>query len=307
MQGYIQMKAHRIENTRYKQYEAGFKEWLATLGYSHHQVYNLPLFLREFFHYLERKQINSLDQLSGKEITDYITHLKQRKKARTTGTLSNYSINNQVYMLEKFSEYLQKEYGQMLTVNATREQISGKIKIIVTPGEVQSLYKATDSTPLGLRDMAMLSLYYGCGLRRSEGIGLQTDDIRFDKNLVHVRKSKNFKERLVPMTWSICISVQNYLDYGRPILEKNVSEKAFFINRRGGRVTGGQLYARFKRLLITSGIYDHKPGAGLHTLRHSIATHLLQAGMKLEDISRFLGHRSLESTQIYTHIIHESC
>ena len=94
--------------------------------------------------------------------------------------------------------------------------------------------------------------------------------------------------------------IENYIDYARPFLvERNPTERSFFISNYGLRLSGNMIYERFKQLKEKAGI---SKAAGLHTLRHSIATHLLCDGMKIEYVSQFLGHSSLESTQIYTHL-----
>ena len=152
-----------------------------------------------------------------------------------------------------------------------------------------------------MRDRALLAVYYGCGLRKSEGRQLDQSDILWERNLIYVRKGKNYKERYVPMTEKVREDLQDYQYSSRPAFPRS-EQPAFFLSQKGGRLSGCILYQRIKHLLQTAEI--DKP-AGLHTLRHSIATHLLQSGMKLEQISRFLGHSSLESTQVYTHIVHE--
>ena len=145
----------------------------------------------------------------------------------------------------------------------------------------------------------MLSIYYGCGLRKSEGINLEVNDILFERKLVHVKKSKNNQERYVPITASNLKYVEQYIYNARSLLlNEDITEDSLFINEKGRALTGQTLYLRLKQLCEKAKINKQ---IGLHTLRHSIATHLLQAGIELEQIALFLGHRSLESTQIYTH------
>ena len=149
----------------------------------------------------------------------------------------------------------------------------------------------------------MLSIFYGCGLRRNEARHLDLKDIQITNNLIHVRKGKGSKERLIPLTPGNMEYISTYIEESRPLfLEKktNNKEEAFFVSSRGTRIQG--FYQRIDLLKQAAGI--EKP-LGLHTLRHSIATHLLHAGMEIEDIARFLGHSTLESTQIYTHILDE--
>jgi site-specific recombinase XerD len=174
------------------------------------------------------------------------------------------------------------------------------IKTIFSKEEIKALQMACGSDVLGMRDKAMISIYYGCGLRRNEGLNLDVNDILFNKNLVYVRKGKNYKERYVPMTEGVKEELQNYVDYARAVLMKS-PVKALFLTVRGNRLGSN---AMADRLQILKDKAEINKEAGLHALRHSIATHLLQSGMELDKIKRFLGHSSLESTQIYTHLKH---
>jgi site-specific recombinase XerD len=298
------MKSHQLQTEYYQKLEANFTVWLKILGYSVQTVYYMPLFLREFLHHLEQRKILNLDQLSESNISEYIKALKQRKKERTTGTLSGHSINNHIYAIEKLAEYLLKQEGKTITVQLEREPSQPR-RLVFTKAEIKALYAAAGSGTLGMRDTAMLDIYYGCGLRRSEGEALQVQDLQLEKGLLYVRKGKGYKQRLVPVAAAVGLRLHNYLEYARPVLMKQQTEDFFIHSRKGGKLSSKQLYHRLKKLLEVSGLALTKPGAGLHTLRHSIATHLLESGMSLEDISKFLGHSTLESTQIYTHIVHE--
>lgn len=171
---------------------------------------------------------------------------------------------------------------------------------ILTPAEIKQLYKTTDDDLLGIRDRAMLAIYYGCGLRRNEGAHLLIDDILPDKNLLYVRKGKNYKERYVPILGDVKKDILTYMTIARPALLADKKEAWFFIGIRGQKITASALYERLKKLLLKANI--PKP-CGLHSLRHSIATHLLGNGMSLYQIARLLGHSTLDTTQIYTHIL----
>jgi site-specific recombinase XerD len=184
-------------------------------------------------------------------------------------------------------------------------QLPGKsrnIKTIFTRSEIKALYNACEGDALGIRDRAMLAVYYGCGLRRNEGINIDVSDVLLNKNLLYVSKGKNYKERYVPMTEAVKEDLQNYLDFARPMF-LNQQTQALFLSRSGSRLITQGMATRLQKLKEKAGIDKE---AGLHTLRHSIATHLLQSGMKLSQIKRFLGHSSMESTQIYTHLSAEA-
>lgn len=300
------MKSIQLKNSRYEAYNYSFQQWLETLGYSDQIVYYQPIYLREFLSYLEGKEIEYIGEAPPDIVSQYAGYLRERKNYRRSGKLSNVSINNRIYAVEQFSKYLIKEHGIFLPVTVSKLPVAKSPKTILTTEEIELLYKVTDSDYLGLRDRAMLGLFYGCGLRCGEVVNLDVSDILWDKQLVYIRKAKNHHERLVPMTKNIREDLENYTLYSRTFLiRKKPGQKSFLVGYRSHRIKGEGLGYRLKELLKLAGISSYKSGITLHSLRHSIGTHLLQKGMKLDDIRQFLGHLSLESTQIYTHLLHE--
>ena len=295
------MKSLELKNQQHIRLEQGYKEWLELTGYAATSVYGMPNYIREFLHYLEQES-KPLETLTPQDINRYFFHLKQRKKQRRTGAISINYLHKHLQAIKQFSRYLREtEQGDFETDIILPEQ-KRNLKDILTKEEIRQLYTACEASPIGLRDRAMLSIFYGCGLRRNEGVELDTTDFLTEKNMLYVRKGKNYKERYVPITEEIKQDLQEYLVYGRGSYLKDFNNTAFFISERGARITGQSLILRLKRLLSKAEITKE---AGLHSLRHSIATHLLQSGMRLQNIARFLGHESLESTQIYTHIVNE--
>jgi integrase/recombinase XerD len=136
---------------------------------------------------------------------------------------------------------------------------------------------------------------------------LDTGDINFDRGLLHVRKGKNYKERFVPITKRGLAHLQTYLYDARPLLLNAAKTHALFISAKAKRMDGQTMLWRLKQLIqFTDNARLQQKQVGLHTLRHSIATHLLARGMELERIKEFLGHTSLDSTQIYTHLNFEN-
>ena len=299
-------KVHQITNPRYLSYYHGYVEWLTTLGYSESVVYNMPSYLREFFTYLEARSIEYIGEAPEGIVRDFAAYLRVRKKLNSSGTLSNTSINSRLYAVDKLSDYLIKEHGIFLPVTVGKLPENNKPKTILTIAEVERLYKFLDSDYLGIRDRAMLGLFYGCGLRSKEGRSLNVKDVQLHRNLIYIRKAKNYHQRLVPMTDQIRNDLENYLLYSRPYLSrKQPNQRSFLVSYRSHRPCASGLSHRLRDLTKRSGISEYKPRVTLHSLRHSIATHLLQKGMKLDDIRQFLGHLSLNSTQVYTHILHE--
>lgn len=157
-----------------------------------------------------------------------------------------------------------------------------------------------------MRDRAMLAIFYGCGLRRNEGYHLNITDIHLSSAVVHVRMGKGYKERFVPISKKGMEHITTYLYDARPLLIRDNKEDAFFLNHNGKRLGGQMLLVCLQTLSRRAGNSElQQKEIGLHSLRHSIATHLLANGMSLEKIRDFLGHSSLASTQVYTHLINE--
>jgi len=306
-----------LQNVSYRYLEQSFKEWLDVQGYAESTVYRLPQHVRELLHYLEAQEIQSIKKLTTKQIEQYYQKLKERSNQRRGGGLSNGHLNKHIQALRRFTEYLRKVGRlEIPEINLRDEETESKI-IYLTEEEINLLFKATREKPekkpntsetvleaIQSRDRAMLAIFYGCGLRRTEGVSLDVGDINFDRSILHVRKGKNYRERLIPISKTNLKYLTEYVYDHRPELTKGSKTEALFIAySTTKRMQGQSLFIRLKNLQYQTGNADLiEKEIGLHTLRHSIATHFLQAGMKLESISRFLGHSSLESTQIYTHV-----
>lgn len=281
-----------------------FEKWLQTLGYAQSTVYLSVKYVADFFFYLKTLEITSIEQVQPETIKEYHKYLQTRRNKRLGGGLSQNYISSNINALKRFSRYLQETGKPFFEVNIKTLAEKETTKDILTPEEIKALYKACNNDILGIRDRAILSTFYGCGLRRGEGLALNTSDILLKEKLIHVRQGKGYRERYVPMAEAVREDLENYIYVAREktISFKDVKPEALFLSMRVKRLGGNALIGRIHQLAKEAKIQKQ---AGLHTLRHSIATHLLQSGMSLEEVSRFLGHSSLESTQIYTHIAHE--
>ena len=321
------MKRLPLKNATFRYVEESFSEWLDVLGYAPQSVKTMPRHVREMLHYFERQGTTDIKGIDSKQIKIYFEqHLKQRASTVRGGALDKGTLNKHIQSIKKFLDYL-RQVGR-LTIpqpNLKREEPGRRI-VFLTEEEVQQLFKATYQSAHGLkeaarnantkcsltdtqveamhgRDRAMLAIFYGCGLRRNEGVHVNVGDINFDRAILHVKKGKQYKERLVPISKTALKHLQEYICDHRGELLRGSKSEALFISLRAQRIDGQTLQMRLKNLQHATGNIELiEREIGLHTLRHSIATHLLQAGMPLESISRFLGHSSLESTQIYTHL-----
>ncbi len=316
------MKSLPITSSAFKYIEKSFGEWLDVLGYADNSVYAMPVYVRALLHYMESKGKMQLQDITAKEVKEYYYHhLKNRSKKNSSGALSHNHLNKHLQAFNRFFDYLRQSGRVVLpALTIPLEETDTQGVRILSEAEIKQLYAACENYPqptrgckpgwllpaLALRDKAMLTIYYGCGLRRNEGVHIELNDIFFEKQILHVRKGKNNKERFVPISKSGVQHLENYLYDARPLLLKAQKQEAFFINERGKPMGVQMMYLRLQTLLVRTEntvLIEKKPG--LHTLRHSIATHLLANGMSLERIKDFLGHSSLESTQLYTHLVEQ--
>jgi integrase/recombinase XerD len=172
----------------------------------------------------------------------------------------------------------------------------------LTVEEVTRLLEAPDpATPVGIRDRAILELLYGAGLRISELVGLDVDDVDLDPGSVRVL-GKGGKEREVPLGRYGREAVEAYVTRTRPEFASAKSRGALFLNQRGGRLTR-QSCARLLAAHVATADIDRR--VSLHTLRHSFATHLLEGGADVRVVQELLGHASVATTQIYTLVTRE--
>jgi len=296
---------NRLSTANYRLVLLGFEDWLKTLGYSKVTVYQAPRYIKEFLCYLESNNITNITECHL-GLPAYLEYFKNRPNKRKEGGLSVAHINKQIDSLNKFFKYLNLTEQNLNNIKLQQLKNEASLPIYLTKEEIEELCKVTDNSLLGIRDRAMLGLYYGCGLRKSEGLSLKVEDILFDRRLVYVKHTKNNYERYVPISIRVLQDLESYIYRVRPILDNGAAKDALLLTEIGNPMKTSTPIYRLKKLQkATDNPELQDKEVGIHTLRHSIATHLLQAGMELEQISLFLGHKTLDSTQIYTHITQE--
>lgn len=291
-----------LYNPLYIRLQAGFSQWLRILNFEPTSPRDMPKMLTEFLIYLQDHNCHRPHDIQQEHLKKYMEYLHERPSKTKEGAISLNYIRKHLQVIRKFSRYLTESGQESFTVKLRIKGKSTNVKCILNMTEISSLYDAVKDDTLGLRDKAILALYYGCGLRKNEGANINVKDILLDKELVYVRKGKGYKERYVPLAGTAKADLEHYILYGRPHLATDKKEDALLLSVSGTRLSGHMAYERLQKLKAIARI---KKPAGLHTLRHSIASHLLHSGMQLEQIQRFLGHSSMESTQIYTHLKHE--
>ena len=166
--------------------------------------------------------------------------------------------------------------------------------------EVNELLNVPDVTdPLGIRDRAILETFYASGIRRMEMVNLDIRDVELKSRTIHVRKGKGGKDRLLPIGESAVYWVQRYLEVTRDRLVTDNTEQSLFVSGYGDRFSSGYMGRWFKKIMKKANV--EKEGC-LHLFRHSCATHMLENGADIRLIQQMLGHQSLETTSIYTHV-----
>jgi integrase/recombinase XerD len=267
-----------------------FRAYLMQIGYKKGTQTMLPICLNEFLNFVN-KSVSSIDKT---DILSYYEYIKNRPNKRRPGALSESMVNHHVFSLKIFFSF-QMEIGK-ITVNPMSTlsfpRPKSKAREILTPEEITQLFDLCES----YKEKAVLSVFYGLGLRRSEGENLLLEDVNYKTSLLVVREGKGKKRRVIPMNKAISESLKNYVLKER---KATSDTKTFFTSRIGLKMSGNALNKILKQLLERAGIEKE---ISLHCLRHSIATHLLENGLSLEYVRDFLGHQHLETTQIYTRV-----
>ena len=210
--------------------------------------------------------------------------------------ISSRSIQRHLSSIKGMFRYLQKNN---LVNSSPFELIAGpktekKLPETLTPEQINRLLDFKPSSPIEIRDLAIIELMYSSGLRVSETANVNINDFEEGKNFLRVL-GKGSKTRLVPLGRFAISAIENWLEERRKITKR---DDALFVNNAGGRLTTRSIQLRLKRLAIKQGLPPINP----HMLRHSFATHMLESSGDLRSIQELLGHSSLSTTQIYTNL-----
>ncbi len=242
-----------------------------------------------------RTRQRTLDDVSRQELFDYLaTRMNEGLKPRSAARLL--SVMKQYFNWAREQGFR----DDIPSAELSSPKLPRALPKALSESEVVCLLRAPEvSTPLGLRDKAMLELLYASGLRVSELVALRSEQVSLAQGVLRIRGKGN-KDRLVPMGDEAQAWIERYLSEGRPLLHDK-PQPALFITTRGSAMTRQAFWALIKRYAIVAGVRDLSP----HVLRHSFATHLLNHGADLRVVQLLLGHSDLSTTQIYTHVARE--
>ncbi|MDD5120256.1 MAG: tyrosine recombinase XerC [Candidatus Omnitrophica bacterium] len=260
-------------------------------NYSPYTIANYKIDLEGFNKFISGTELEKIDYLM---LRKYLAVLKEKN-------LGNRSVGRKLSALRSFFRFLTRE-GYIKTnpiLMLSSPKLEKHLPSFMSEDEVykliESAFAKNEKDILGLRDRAILESFYSSGLRISELVGLNLDDIDFISGIIKVR-GKGKKERIVPIGETALKAIKKYLD------KRKKQADAVFLNNNSRRITARGVRYVLVRYLSLAGI---KPGVSAHTFRHSFATHLLNRGADLRTVQELLGHANLSTTQIYTHLTTE--
>ncbi|USG06087.1 site-specific tyrosine recombinase XerD [Latilactobacillus sakei] len=274
--------------------------------------------IQDYLHYLkiERGLSENTRQSYRQDLKQYQQFLVSQKltsftedrfivlgflQAQTTAQKAQSSITRSISTLRKFYQYLAREgriqKDPMLQIDSPKQ--GRHLPAVLSSEEIERLLKTPDtSTPLGLRDRAILEVLYATGLRVSELVHLKLTDLHLSLGLIQTL-GKGDKERIIPIGDVAVDWINEYLERSRNRLTKGKDSPYLFVNFHGNGLTRQGIWKNLKAIVQAAGI---DKGVTPHTLRHSFATVLLENGADLRIVQELLGHSDISTTQIYTHI-----
>ena len=251
--------------------------------------------LRDYAAFLEARGIDDAGEVDRATVAAYEAELFDRGYAAST-------VDRHASVLKGFHRFLVREghARRNPTDSLPLPKVPDRLPDVLSASQVAAMLDApVERAPAPLRNRAILEVLYGCGLRASECVGLDLADAMLDEGYLRI-VGKGGKERVSPISGTALQALGDYLERGRPGLEKPYAKatSAVFLNARGGRLTRQSVHAIVAKAGLAIGVQNLHP----HTLRHSFATHMLEGGADLRVIQEILGHSDISTTQIYTHV-----
>ncbi|MEN9342622.1 MAG: hypothetical protein RIR24_209 [Actinomycetota bacterium] len=281
-----------------KQAANEFADYLqAARGYSANTVKAYESDVLDLSSFLAKNEIHRVDEIELDQIRDWLFAADQSGLAKSTLARKSAAIRAFSSWLKK-NNYVEADFAQRLK----SPKASRPLPKVVSRESLDEIFsaltvKATAENPNGIRDLAVIELLYASGCRVSELVGLNLEDVDYSRNILRVM-GKGAKQRMVPFGAPARDALKSWIEVGRPQLSSEKSGQALLLNSRGQRLGVRQVFA-----LVASLTEATATGAtGPHALRHSAATHLLDGGADLRAVQELLGHASLGTTQIYTHV-----
>jgi integrase/recombinase XerD len=285
-----------------------FLEWMEAVNYSPKTRVNYSRDVRLFLEWIAGEtEIQSVAEVTSAHIQQYQLALFQQEGRAVEGEAKPLSLGaqaNKLAAVRKFFQWLLAEGMLAHNPSATLEFPKRGRPLprnVLTPEEARRLIEATPiKKPRDIRDRALIEVLYATGIRRAELIALTVYDLDLLAATLKVERGKGDFTRIVPLTQSAMAALKLYLDEARPVYAKHATQVSLFVSSRsGGPLDDDDIVRIVRKAAKRAGIAKHITP---HTLRHSLATHLLQGQADIRQIQKLLGHRRLTSTEIYTHV-----
>ncbi len=293
----------RLRGETYRRLLQEYQEHIQVLGYSPNGRSIKYSNVLEFLEWLEKEGVEEIKDVTPALIKTHYGYLKNRPHRKQAGVLNLKTVNHHIRSLRVFFTLLQERgslsVNPMSVLKFSYPKEAAKARTILSMEEVRELYQSAET----LQERAVLSLAYGCGLRSMELVAVNTEDLRLKENYLIVQKGKGNKKRYVPMSRQVREDLRAYIEQERIIYIKREEEQALLLNSKGERMRKYTCRKLLKQLIERAGNEEIiKKEISTHHLRHSIATHLLEQGVPIEQVRDFLGHSQLETTEIYTRV-----
>lgn len=278
-----------------------FIESCTTRGLAQRTIICYHSHLRIWKAFIDQRGIKDFSQLTKQNLIDYRHHLYSSYRCPRGRALSLKSQGQKITALREFLNFAVST-GKAL-YNGSYELKSPKIpktlpKNIPTQQQVKKLLNAPNAKTLtGYRDLVILELFYSTGARRKEVAGIQMEDCFLQEKCLLIREGKGNTQRWVPLGKQVCSVLREYITNIRPALMKEQKHDYLIVGDKGGPIHLNRLNEITKKYFTKIGLKGT-----CHSLRHSCATHMLKGKANLRAIQAILGHKSLETTQLYTHV-----
>lgn len=289
-----------MTSAAFNEVRSAFEKYLeAERNLSVHTVRAYMGDLDSLLDHLERLGLKKFADLDISHIRSWLANLQVKGGARTT--LSRRAVS--VRLFTKWATkkgFLAKDVGENLATPKGHRTLPDVLNVADASTAMDALATraAEEETPASIRDLAMVEILYASGARVSELCGLDLEDIDYERRTIRVLGKGN-KERTIPIGAPAVRALESWLKVGRPSMASDKSDRAIFLGTRGKRID-----QRTVRTVVYNALQalEGVERMGPHALRHSAATHLLEGGADLRTVQEILGHASLATTQIYTHV-----
>lgn len=290
-----------IKYAGWKNIFQGFKLAVVSQNFASNHADMHQAHVKEFIVWCELRDIRHIILVKSQDLYEYLEYIRTRFHKKKDVVLSDNSIKHHLLSLRMLFDYCYASGMIDYTVPFPKFQpMEQKAKKVLDVEQIKMLFDVCENP----RDLAILSLAYGCGMRRSEMYKLNSTDVHTHEQMIFIKEGKGRKYRTIPLSKKVLEFLRNYEIYYRPQLLMNRGdyyvEPAFLLNNHGHRLCGMSIYKRLRYLA------DKIPAADLsyvhitpHYLRHCIASHLIERGAGLEWTQAFLGHGTPDATHVY--------